>query len=454
MAPRSTCNSSTRPAKSRLQRRFPARAASMAARRTTGAGISGVSIFPSCNQPGTYRVAADYGDARGESFPFVVDRGAVLNQTATDAVDFFFIQRCGFDVPGWHKALPSRRCQAARRHAPGCDRRLAQRGRLQQADVAVRRQRSQAYALAMASAAQPELFGTLRSRRRRGLADALDEAWWGAKFLAKMQNPADGSMRGDVLQGPGRTWMRWKAPDVHTDNKIGTEDDPVIAPGTSNVPLTIAAWASLARELDARGAAERLSRAGRAAVAFLDELRVGRRQSAVAHRGPGAAPHDQGRQVSAIRPTQRRSAFSNSRSRTARCPAIRAIMATWRPRPWRCSPCNTPMIRWRLAIVRALGRYLDFCIARTDNPFGLDAPGHGRARGDVFSSDGRDGSQFLDSVAGLGRPADPPIDARSTGAGLCHRSDRLGAGQEPVESVHVRRPRRAESARATTIATT
>ena len=66
---------------------------------------------------------------------------------------------------------------------------------------------------------------------RRRSPRALDEAWWGAKFLAKMQNPADGSMRGDVLQGPERTWMRWTAPDVHTDNKIGTADDPVIAAG-------------------------------------------------------------------------------------------------------------------------------------------------------------------------------------------------------------------------------
>jgi hypothetical protein len=58
--------------------------------------------FSKLDQPGTYRVAADYGDIRGESFAFVVDRGAVLKQTATAAVDFFFVQRCGCDVPGWH----------------------------------------------------------------------------------------------------------------------------------------------------------------------------------------------------------------------------------------------------------------------------------------------------------------------------------------------------------------
>jgi hypothetical protein len=39
---------------------------------------------------------------------------------------------------------------------------------------------------------------------------------------------------------------------VHTDNEIGTADDPVIAKGSGNVPLTVAAWAEVARLLDAR----------------------------------------------------------------------------------------------------------------------------------------------------------------------------------------------------------
>jgi hypothetical protein len=64
--------------------------------------------------------------------------------------------------------------------------------------------------------------GRSRATRAANIPDVLDEAWWGAKFLAKMQNPADGSMRGDVLQGPERTWMKWEALDVHTDNQNGT----------------------------------------------------------------------------------------------------------------------------------------------------------------------------------------------------------------------------------------
>ncbi len=60
--------------------------------------------FSELAQPGTYRVVGVGGGANGQSFPFVVERGAVLNQTAATAVDFFFVQRCGFEVPGWHKA--------------------------------------------------------------------------------------------------------------------------------------------------------------------------------------------------------------------------------------------------------------------------------------------------------------------------------------------------------------
>ena len=59
--------------------------------------------------------------------------------------------------------------------------------------------------------------------------------------------------------------MAWKAPEEHTDNKIGTADDPVIAAAAGNVPLSIAAWARLARTVnvpseakDFRARAERL----------------------------------------------------------------------------------------------------------------------------------------------------------------------------------------------------
>src|SRR5262249_29539516 len=58
--------------------------------------------FSALQRPGTYRALAHFGDAQGESFPFVVADRALLNGTGRLAVDFFFVQRCGFAVPGWH----------------------------------------------------------------------------------------------------------------------------------------------------------------------------------------------------------------------------------------------------------------------------------------------------------------------------------------------------------------
>ena len=39
-------------------------------------------------------------------------------------------------------------------------------------------------------------------------------------FLAKMQEPGTGQLRGDVLQGPGRTWMRWLAGSASARHSI------------------------------------------------------------------------------------------------------------------------------------------------------------------------------------------------------------------------------------------
>ena len=76
---------------------------------------------------------------------------------------------------------------------------------------------------------------------------------WGAQFVARMQIPGSGALRNHVQQGPGRRWTKWSAPDAHTDNVVGTEDDPVIQPGEGNSPLVIGAWARLSGLLNQRG---------------------------------------------------------------------------------------------------------------------------------------------------------------------------------------------------------
>jgi hypothetical protein len=328
--------------------------------------------FSKLSEPGNYRVAADHGDARGESFAFVVDRGAVLKQTAPAAVDFFFVQRCGCDVPGWHAPchlddakLPDGThvdVSGGWHSAGDYNKPMWQFG-----------DSGAAYALAVAAAAQPETFGA-RHRDAAGLGDGWDEALWGGKFLAKMQNPADGSLRGDVMQGPARTWMRWEAPDKHTDNKIGTADDPVIAPAPSNVPLTIAAWACLARELNARGMQNDYVERAERLWQFLTSS-----DSAVAnplllmgalemHRATKDEKYRQFAQhgVEAILKLQKPNGSfpGDTGDHGDGAAAALALFAL----QYGDDPLGS-------SVRASLARYLDFCIARTDNPFGLTRQG-------------------------------------------------------------------------------
>ena len=199
--------------------------------------------FSSWRAVGQFRARAQLEKVQGESVPFLIESGAVLKETAQSAVDFFFIQRCGFEVPGWHKVchlddakLPDGQHIDAMGgwHSAGDYNKLM----YEHGDGGV------AFALLKALSAAPECFDRY-DRNGDGLPDALDEALWGAQFVAKMQVPETGALRNHVSQGPGRQWSKWSAPEVHTDNVVGTADDPVIQEGEGNSPLVIGAWARL-----------------------------------------------------------------------------------------------------------------------------------------------------------------------------------------------------------------
>lgn len=177
--------------------------------------------------------------------------GLLLSETAQNAVNFFYIQRCGYYIPGWHTPchlddakLPDGQHLNATGgwHSAGDYNKLM----YEHGDGGV------AYALLSAYRANPQVFDKY-DRDRDGLPDILDEARWGADFVAKMQIPATGGLRNHLHQGPGRNWTKWSAPEKHTDNIIGTADDPVITPGEGQSPLAIGAWAMLAPILEKRG---------------------------------------------------------------------------------------------------------------------------------------------------------------------------------------------------------
>jgi len=207
--------------------------------------------FSRLTQPGRYRALARVGEVERESPTFVLGSQVLTAETAKLALDFFFVQRCGYEVPGWHKAchlddalLPDGTHIDATGgwHSAGDYNKLM----YEYGDGGV------VYALLAAYGAAPERWRRF-DRDGDGVADVLDEAEWGARFVAKMQIPETGGLRNHVHQGPGREWMKWTAPEVHTDNLVGTPDDPVIQEGEGSSPLVIGGWARLSVLLNERG---------------------------------------------------------------------------------------------------------------------------------------------------------------------------------------------------------
>ncbi|MEX2285756.1 MAG: glycoside hydrolase family 9 protein [Planctomycetaceae bacterium] len=333
--------------------------------------------FSTFQAPGVYKAVAIVPLptgvlARGESPPISIRPNALLHETAPLGVDFFFVQRCGCEVPGWHgpchlddARLPdgSHIDVTGGWHSAGdYNKPMWQFG-----DSAA------VYALAVAFDEHRDLLSQ-NDRDGDGLPDALDEARWGAAFLAKMQNPDDGSLRGDVNQGPRREWMRWTAPDVHTDNKPGTDDDPVIAQPVGNTPLAIAGWARLATLLNARSTPND----------YLDRAR----KLWSYYSKPDAAAANPLLLFGAV---EMYTATKEDAFKTFADRSVDTLLKAQRPDggypgdsgdhgDWTAAALATYALRFsggeRDARLReSLTKYLEFCLSRADNPFGLSRQG-------------------------------------------------------------------------------
>jgi len=130
---------------------------------------------------------------------------------------FFLHSRCGFAVPGWHKA-----CHLDDANLPDGTHIDATGGWHSAGDynklMYENGDGGAVFALLTAQAAAPQIFTALNVTSNTW-SDALDEAQWGAQFVARMQVPETGALRNHVNQGPGRNWTKWSPPQEHTDTK-------------------------------------------------------------------------------------------------------------------------------------------------------------------------------------------------------------------------------------------
>lgn len=164
--------------------------------------------FSSFQTPGTYRLK--YGSAVSKSFPIGED---VWLEPMFSGINFYFSQRCGYDVPGIHSV-----CHKDWQGYYGDEKKVINGGWHDAGDL------SQGY-YRTAIGAYALMRNLMVVQNNSALADLVaklkDEALWGIKWLVKTR----------FADGHHISWARQR---IYSDNEIGTIDDVVIK--AQNVP--------------------------------------------------------------------------------------------------------------------------------------------------------------------------------------------------------------------------
>jgi hypothetical protein len=162
-----------------------------------------------------FRARAKRGEETFLSPPFAIGPDLLWNETAMYAVAFFYYQRCGFEVPGFHKA-----CHLDDAVGPDRKTQYDLRGGWHDAgDYNKYQNAPYVYALARAYGWRRAAFDALApvAPGQRGF---LDELRWGAAHVLRMLAP-DGSAHGEITTG----YRYWGAPEKETDNVPNTGDE-------------------------------------------------------------------------------------------------------------------------------------------------------------------------------------------------------------------------------------
>ncbi len=197
--------------------------------------------FSGLKQPGRYVIAVGDGAAATRSPSFQIADKLLSTETAELAYRFFYYQRCGTEIPGFHAA-----CHLDDAKMPDGSHRDLTGGWHDAGDYNKYNGLTpeSVYALALAYHCKPKLYDQW-DRDQNGLADILDEAIWGAQFLQKMLD----SVRMELLDSVYSGYRFWGPPEDETDNLPSTGDERPVRPGRGDLSYCVPGFALLGHAL-------------------------------------------------------------------------------------------------------------------------------------------------------------------------------------------------------------
>lgn len=196
--------------------------------------------FSPFDEPGVYRIQVVIGKTSASSYPFAVAARALWDKTARPAYRFFYYQRCGTDVPGFHGP-----CHLDDAVSPDGQRQYELTGGWHDAgDYNKYHNAPYLFGLARAYGVQRALFDC--DDDRNAIPDIWQEILWGSEHVRRMVAP-DGSAYGPITSGYGF----WGPPELETDNLPETGDERRISGSeTGHDPVYHAAALARVARLD------------------------------------------------------------------------------------------------------------------------------------------------------------------------------------------------------------
>jgi len=246
--------------------------------------------FSAVTNHGRYVVVAGEGKTSASSPPFSIGEDLLRQHAAEPGYRFFYYQRCGTAVPGFHAA-----CHLDDARMPDGTHRDLSGGWHDAGDYNkyCGFTPESFYALAVAYHRQPRLFDQW-DRDRNGRADILDEALWGAEFLLKALDTESLEL---VVNTISTGYRYWGEPEKETDNQPGTHDDRPMTQRGGDRTWCAAGFALTGAALKKAGDAERGDKFIRLAVRLQEKIGGGMETLAALFAATGDAKYRQSAQA-------------------------------------------------------------------------------------------------------------------------------------------------------------